>query len=1813
MATLIRSVAEALAGEASAVAVAGLGGGEVLTACRDGSGDLLLIGWLAGPGEISRAGDSGGQAGEVSEVALAVLGRRAVTAVRDGGDNLLMITWDVPPGLASITRPFPESAGAGEVTAIAITPLRADLLVTAVRNGSDNLELISWRLQSDGTVSRLHDSGEQAGTVTTVTITALDDDNLITAVRNGSNELELIGWAVDAAGGLTRWPGEPGRAGLVGQPATDPVPTDWAGMIALATVNGTAARTVLTAVVNGSGDLLLITWTADPASGFTRRVDTGAGQATKLAITTTTTAGVATVLVSMREGDGNLKVIAFDLLGEPDAMVLIRTGDHTGSDVTETTLLTLDADHVLTACRTDGNLDLTAYELTPAPMTLIRSVAEAVAGEASAVAVAGFGSGEVLTACRDGSGNLLLIGWLAPPGEFAITRAADSGSQAGEVSAVALAVLGRRAVSAVRDGGGNLLMITWDVPPGLASITRPFPESAGAGEVSAIAITPLRADLLVTAVRNGGSNLELISWRLQSDGTVSRLHDSGDQAGTVTTVTITAVDDDNVITAVRNGSNELELIGWAVDAAGGLTRWPGEPGRAGLVGRPTNDPVPTDWAGMIALATVNGPAVTTVLTAVVNGSGELLLIAWTADPDHGFTRRVDTGAGQATKLAITTTTTAGIATVLVSMREGDDNLKVIVFDLLGEPDAMLLLRTGDYTNRADSDVAETTLLTLAADHVLTACRTDDHLDLTTYEITDAASVRPAPRSILGVSFPNIEVPAPIDIQAVAEALAGEASAVAVAGLGGGEVLTACRDGSGDLLLIGWLAPAGQITRAADSGGQAGEVSEVALAVLGRRAVTAVRDGGDNLLMISWDVPPGLGAITRPFPEGVDAGEVSAIAITTLRDDLLVTAVRNGSDNLELISWRLQSDGTLSRLHDSGEQAGAVTTVTITALDDDNVITAVRNGRNELELIGWSVDGAGVLTRWPGQPGRAGAVGLPVNGPVPVDWVGLIALTTVSATLNGTPVTAVLTAVVNGSGELLLIAWTADPANGFTRQIDTGAGKAAKLAISATVTTAGIATVLVSMRQGDGNLKLIAFDLLGQPDAMVLIRTGDWADGDTTQTTLLTLDADHVLTACRTDGNLDLTAYQLTPTSGILDWAVSRGEKFPLDRGHEWVQVFAPVEEYDDATLVGAAGWVIAPENSSADVPMTHVLGFDWEFHVALDDESGYQSLLSPAAIHSEDVRLQLAALLGLEAPKGLLGVEWEKDLLPPSFRGQVDHGDRVAVFGRWIIDTGHDFDGHFKSEIHPPLLMASASVQTSQPLGRAKTRMLMVSRPYLQGQQFAQDVNHVYADRGDDDGSMFDHLVHEMRRVVTGRSLRVEAHPKIKERPYRGRHELRMLVQPPPEPAADHDLVVSYQFTVRSGVDVRISAQSADQVDVVVDLGPMRTAPPLPPRSDRVYQPDQLDKLSSGVGLEITLFKLAGEIAGQITGVTAPFVYLVLRRGILTDEYAPLPAVDIDDASHAVTDVLAQNITAGGGILVDDTQPWPVMGWLEASWVPVSPQWSYAESLGGVFDRGPGAASQGSGMLDVFGVGTDWALYHKGFDDGRWNDWESLGGSCQLEPAAVSWGSGRIDCFTCFPLANRRPLQHKSFDNGRWSDWENLGGDYNTGPAAASWGVGRLDVFGVGNSAQLFHGSFENGSWSKKWESLGGKWSSAPAAVSWGVGRIDCFVRGTDHAMWHIWFDRGRWSDWEGLGGNFISGPGAASRASGHLDVFGVGADKALYQNIFDDGRWSGWQSLGGTCTSNPAAVSSADNRIDCFVQGADRSMVHRSWAGPPV
>jgi len=55
----------------------------------------------------------------------------------------------------------------------------------------------------------------------------------------------------------------------------------------------------------------------------------------------------------------------------------------------------------------------------------------------------------------------------------------------------------------------------------------------------------------------------------------------------------------------------------------------------------------------------------------------------------------------------------------------------------------------------------------------------------------------------------------------------------------------------------------------------------------------------------------------------------------------------------------------------------------------------------------------------------------------------------------------------------------------------------------------------------------------------------------------------------------------------------------------------------------------------------------------------------------------------------------------------------------------------------------------------------------------------------------------------------------------------------------------------------------------------------------------------------------------------------------------------------------------------------------------------------------------------------------------EWGIWESLRRQLTASPAAVSWADGRIDVFG---RGSDSALWHRSYSSGAWSSWESLGG-----------------------------------------------------------------------------------------------------------------------------------------------------------------------------
>jgi hypothetical protein len=157
----------------------------------------------------------------------------------------------------------------------------------------------------------------------------------------------------------------------------------------------------------------------------------------------------------------------------------------------------------------------------------------------------------------------------------------------------------------------------------------------------------------------------------------------------------------------------------------------------------------------------------------------------------------------------------------------------------------------------------------------------------------------------------------------------------------------------------------------------------------------------------------------------------------------------------------------------------------------------------------------------------------------------------------------------------------------------------------------------------------------------------------------------------------------------------------------------------------------------------------------------------------------------------------------------------------------------------------------------------------------------------------------------------------------------------------------------------------------------------------------------------------------------------------------------------------------------------------------------YYEKFAVALTRVAAAALNSDGRLEVFGVGTNNALWHiwqTAPHAGPWSAWASLSGVLTGEPSSIDNSDGRLEVFA------------RGTDNALWHIWQ-------TAPHTGPW---------------------------SSWASLGGIITSDPAVADNSDGRLEVFARGTDNALWHIWQTvphAGPWSAWQSLGGILIDDP----------------------------------------------------------------------------
>lgn len=97
--------------------------------------------------------------------------------------------------------------------------------------------------------------------------------------------------------------------------------------------------------------------------------------------------------------------------------------------------------------------------------------------------------------------------------------------------------------------------------------------------------------------------------------------------------------------------------------------------------------------------------------------------------------------------------------------------------------------------------------------------------------------------------------------------------------------------------------------------------------------------------------------------------------------------------------------------------------------------------------------------------------------------------------------------------------------------------------------------------------------------------------------------------------------------------------------------------------------------------------------------------------------------------------------------------------------------------------------------------------------------------------------------------------------------------------------------------------------------------------------------------------------------------------------------------------------------------------------------WGGWESLGGVLESPPEVVSWDEGRLDIFAVGTDSAVWHRWWDGSSWGGWESLGGILEAQLGTVDGGDDRARVDAVAWAANRLDIFGVGTDSALWHRW----------------------------------------------------------------------------------------------------------------------------------------------------------------------------------
>jgi hypothetical protein len=345
-------------------------------------------------------------AGEVSELSAALVHSGWVaTAVRDGSHELKLIVWAVNSGGSKISRL--GTGEGGKVSAVSVCSLGLNMLATPVVSASGSLEVIAWRVNNLGKPQRLGEASK-AGNITDVASAYITRNHLVTASRLLNGDLRMDVWYIPANGAVSHITSA--NAGKVNAG----IPNFATPGLAVCEVGNASAAT---SVRDASGKLKTILWRYDASAKKLLRIGDAALSLSPVGPIDVCSPGRENAVAAYQNKQGNLALLGYRF--PEDGLTILAEGSAEA-----------------------GSIDATTSE---------------------AVSVCRLGTELAVTGVRAGVGKLKLILWQVSPLVEGIGRLDDFTSQE-SYSRLSIVQTGiRQFVTATRDAGGDLKLIAWQV------------------------------------------------------------------------------------------------------------------------------------------------------------------------------------------------------------------------------------------------------------------------------------------------------------------------------------------------------------------------------------------------------------------------------------------------------------------------------------------------------------------------------------------------------------------------------------------------------------------------------------------------------------------------------------------------------------------------------------------------------------------------------------------------------------------------------------------------------------------------------------------------------------------------------------------------------------------------------------------------------------------------------------------------------------------------------------------------------------------------------------------------------------------------------------------------------------------------------------------------------------------------------------------------------------------------------------------------------------------------------------------------------